>query len=74
MKYNYFWDAFISDAIDRNELQYGGLTTGVIEPKGNLKIENIHKEAVEIWLISRYEVLSYQLNFNVSTRNNGPIF
>ena len=50
---NAFWDDYLSQAIERNSLQYGGLNNGFAEPDGNFEINNTHKESVSVWLANR---------------------
>ncbi|PHS13775.1 MAG: hypothetical protein COA78_06710 [Blastopirellula sp.] len=58
---NKFWDEFILDAIEKNNLQYGGLNHGFVEPSGDFIIGESHSELIQSWLKSRDEVISFSV-------------
>lgn len=60
---NAFWDAFIAEAIEANQLLFGGLNDGFIEPNGAFALTEEHKNTVRNWLNQRDEVDVFQLNW-----------
>lgn len=56
-----FWDALISDAIERNGLAYGGSTSGFVTSWGRGSTTETHRESVGAWLESRTEVLAVDI-------------
>lgn len=63
---NRFWDAFVSNAIEANKLQYGGLENGFIESDGNFEITDSHKQIVDSWLNGRKEIKNFDLQLITS--------
>lgn len=60
---NSFWDKFLSQAIEANSLQFGGLNHGYIEPDGTFDLDNMHKQKVVTWLDKQECVNNYELRF-----------
>ena len=58
---NIFWDDFIKEAIEENNLQYGGLAEGCAEPDGDFEISIVHEDKVSSWLKNRMEVGKYDV-------------
>ena len=58
---NSFWDNFISQAIEVNNLQYGGLGHGFVESDGDFEINESHKQKISAWLKSQKNVKKYEL-------------
>jgi uncharacterized protein len=56
-----FWDAFILDAIERNDLAFGGGTDGFVCAWSRGSASDLHRELVRIWLTTRSEVVSAQV-------------
>ena len=54
-----FWDAFIIDAIEGNQLTFGGGEGGgFVVPEGRSSGTDVHREVVQAWLLARSEVSS----------------
>jgi uncharacterized protein len=55
---NLFWDAFIADAIEANQLSFGGSERGFVVPEGRVSATQAHRQAIQSWLQARPEVTS----------------
>ena len=55
---DHFWDAFIIDAIESNNLTYGGGTEGYVVPENRATATESHREIVRAWLVGRPEISS----------------
>jgi uncharacterized protein len=53
-----FWDAFIIDAIESNNLTFGGGTQGFIVPEKRATATEAHRQIVHAWLLAQPEVAS----------------
>ena len=53
-----FWDSFIAEAIEANQLFFGGGKSGFVVPDGRVSATEAHRQAVRSWLKSRPEVTS----------------
>jgi hypothetical protein len=60
-----FWDAFITEAIERHGLAYGGGEEGFVTLWGRGSVTEGHRELLRAWLASRAEVASFQIGFRV---------
>ena len=58
---NSFWDNFISQVIEANNLQYGGLGHGFVESGGEFEINESHKHKIVAWLKDQKNVKKYDL-------------
>ena len=59
-----FWDSFITEAVEANQLTYGGSEIGFVVPEGNFSATEPHRHFIDSWLSVRPEV---------STVNIGPL-
>ena len=56
-----FWDAFIEEAIEANQLIYGGGESGYVLPEGRISATEAHRELIKSWLQSRPEVIAVNI-------------
>jgi uncharacterized protein len=58
---DHFWDEFIRDAIEGNELIYGGGANGFVVALGRRSATEAERERIRGWLASRPEVATFEL-------------
>ena len=56
-----FWDSFITDAVETNQLTYGGSEVGFVVPEGYSSATESHRCFMETWLSARAEVATVKI-------------
>ncbi|TWH64601.1 hypothetical protein LX59_02271 [Azomonas agilis] len=56
-----FWDEFILEAIEANQLLFAGSETGFVVPMGSVSATPEHQQRVQTWLKARLEVFSVNI-------------
>lgn len=52
-----FWDSFITDAIEKNQLVFGGGNEGFVTGSGRATATDAHRTLVRSWLVARPEII-----------------
>ncbi|HEY1137373.1 MAG TPA: 50S ribosome-binding protein YggL [Xanthomonadaceae bacterium] len=60
-EHNAFWDRFILEAIERQDLQYGGLAEGYAMRESNVSATDDDMGHVQTWLLNQPEVTGCEI-------------
>lgn len=72
---NTFWDRFIMEAIERRDLQYGGLAEGYAMREADVSATDEDRGHVQAWLLSQPEVTGCEIGpLNDAYCARGPWF